>query len=111
MEFEFTPIEYPNSVWTEANGIAWTGPLHRTLEIVGTYGDASGATHGFVHSGGNYTPLDVPNQKNTTCNGINARGQIVGTFDRLTPFPEGNYSFVYENGAWTACTVTVQTNV
>src|SRR2546425_3968319 len=59
---------------THAAGINDTG------HIVGTYADASGV-HGFLLSGGSYTPLDAPlAPQHTLSSGINRAGQIGGRY-------------------------------
>src|SRR5215472_17264046 len=70
----FTPIDYPNSTLTEANGISNTGL------IVGDYNDASGRQHGFQLSGGVYTSIEPPGAFDSSANGANSSGQIVGFY-------------------------------
>lgn len=48
-------------------------------EIVGVYSNAAGV-HGFVLSGDGYTTLDFPGATATRAFGINAHGDIVGTY-------------------------------
>jgi len=60
---------------TRAQGINDQG------QIVGFYVDSSGATHGFLYSGGTYTTLDDPlGTGGTFAQGINDQGQIVGYY-------------------------------
>jgi probable HAF family extracellular repeat protein len=60
---------------TRAQGINDQG------QIVGFYVDSSGATHGFLYSGGAYTTLDDPlGTGGTFAQGINDQGQIVGSY-------------------------------
>ena len=55
-------------------------------QIVGSYRDATGR-HGFLDSGGSFTPISVLSASNTTSpNGINASGQIVESI-RQSPNP------------------------
>jgi probable HAF family extracellular repeat protein len=61
-------------VGTQAIGINAHG------QIVGTYTDASGTSHGFLLDKGTFTPIDVPDATETMAGGINARGQIVGSY-------------------------------
>jgi len=48
-------------------------------EIVGVYSNAAGV-HGFVLGGDGYTTLDFPGASQTRAFGINARGDVVGTY-------------------------------
>jgi uncharacterized membrane protein len=78
------PTSCPNGVAVETviSGINARG------EIVGTYVDGANRQHGFLRAGGRYTTIDVPGelvgledvQLPTAANGINARGDIVGTY-------------------------------
>ena len=47
-------------------------------QIVGHYSDSSGATHGFLYSGGTYTPVDNLMATFTVAYGINDAGYIIG---------------------------------
>jgi hypothetical protein len=59
---------------------------------VGLYSGAAGQ-HGFLLDNGSYTTLDVPSATNTyAATGINASGQIVGSYFDLTKY--GNHGFV-----------------
>ena len=79
--FDFTTIDVPNSVTTNALGINNQG------QIVSNYGDVSGRPLGFLLSGGTFTTIDVPNSDGTDAIGINNKGQIVGTFgDPMFPW-------------------------
>lgn len=48
-------------------------------KIVGVYSNAAGV-HGFVLGGDGYTTLDFPGASQTRAFGINARGDVVGTY-------------------------------
>jgi len=48
--------------------------------MVGVYVSA-GAFHGFLLSDGQFSTIDFPGAINTTANGINPRGDIVGRHD------------------------------
>ena len=92
-------------VGTVANGINNLG------QIVGTYYDSNGLTHGFLYSNGTYTTLDDPlavsvsqvvsRFSGTQATGINNLGQIVGVY-----FDSSNVShgFLYSNGTYTTIT-------
>ena len=77
----YSTIDYPGSASTQVNGIARTGPLGRSIAVVGKYTDIRGG-HGFIFSGGVYKTLDVPLMyvQSTQAYGINTRGEIVGTY-------------------------------
>jgi uncharacterized membrane protein len=69
----YTQIDDPEAVYnTVALGINTAG------EIVGSYKDANGYSHGFLLSSGNYTAIDYPGGVETYLEGINDQGQIVG---------------------------------
>jgi hypothetical protein len=78
VNFNFTTIDVPGSTRTVANA-------NSTHEIAGEFDDAGGITHGFVLRGGVggvYTTIDKkqPDASSTTVNGINAPGQLAGTY-------------------------------
>jgi len=54
--YTYTTLDDPSA----AGGISPQG-INDTGQIVGQYADASGKIHGFLYSGGTYTPLDDPN--------------------------------------------------
>lgn len=49
-------------------------------QITGVYSDAAARVHGFVRSGEDHVPLDVPAATATRAFGINARGDVVGSY-------------------------------
>src|SRR5205823_13275062 len=67
--FDFTTIDVPNSVTTNALGINNQG------QIVSNYGDVSGRTLGFLLSGGTFTTIDVANSDGTDAIEINKKVQ------------------------------------
>jgi hypothetical protein len=83
--YTFTTVDVPLSPPpnkfssdTEVNGNSAVG-------IVGQYQDVGGIVHGFVTSDeSKYTTVDVPNSVSTILNGINARGNLTGTY-QLSP--------------------------
>jgi hypothetical protein len=101
----YSIIDYPGAAWTNVYGISRTGSLGRTVEIVGAYGDATGA-HGFLLSGGHYTTLNYPGSVGnvpgavggTIAYGINGRHQIVGTYRYLDNNGEKTYGWLYQAG-------------
>src|SRR6202451_4866652 len=76
----YIPIIYPGAVVTEAHGINSFG------QIVGSWQDASGNTHGFLYNAGIYTSFDFPGSSQTTPYGINNAGDIVGDRDENVGF-------------------------
>ena len=106
LQATYSTIDYPGAAYTEANGVTRTGPLGRTVEVVGSYANA-GATgisnvadeHAFVLSGGHYTTLNYPGATYSEGVAINARGQILGTY--YDPTVTGWCGFIYSAGTYT----------
>jgi uncharacterized membrane protein len=70
-----TTIRLGNDTNTQALGIDSVG------DVVGSFVDARGRTHGFVWSQGRARTVDAPGARRTTVvNGINDAGRIVGFF-------------------------------
>ena len=78
-QYRFITIDVPGATATEANG-------NSTRAIAGDFTDANENLHGFVLDHGTFTTLDVSGAVGgTTINGINAPGQLAGTYtDALT---------------------------
>jgi probable HAF family extracellular repeat protein len=91
-QFNFTTIDVPDSTGTAANA-------NSTHEVVGSFDDADGNTHGFVLSKGTYTQIDVPGASLTIVNGINAKGELVGTYVVGEGLP---HTFLLSKGVFTA---------
>src|SRR5882762_1696907 len=72
--FEFTTIDFPNAVLTTAWGINARG------DIVGSYTDATGRSHGYLLRHGEFTTIDFSATANTEARGIGPTGQIVGVY-------------------------------
>jgi hypothetical protein len=104
----YSTIDFPGARWTISTGVRRTGPLGRTAEVIGTYGDSNGNPHGFVMSGGNYRTLAFPGATETYPQGINGRGEIVGMYAPPPP-NDGLCSFLYSGGHYstilTACSI------
>jgi len=75
--FDFTTIDVPDAVFTSASGINPRG------DIVGSYTDGTGRTHGFLLRDGEFTTIDFPESVASDARGIGPDGDIVGTY-RLT---------------------------
>lgn len=69
----FTPFRVPGSTFTAA----WD--MNPASDIAGVYRDATGF-HGFVRRGEHYATLNVPLAAATRAFGINARGNVVGSY-------------------------------
>jgi hypothetical protein len=82
--FTFTTIEVPDATSTTASGINARG------DIVGSYLDASGRSHGFLLDRGGFTTIDQPAAASTDARGIGPNGEIVGTY-RLPGEPAVNF--------------------
>src|SRR5262245_1998383 len=79
--FAYTTLDDPSAV----NGTFATG-VNAAGQVVGSYTDASGISHGFVYAGGGYANFDDPdagNSGDTLPDGINNLGQIVGWFSNF----------------------------
>jgi probable HAF family extracellular repeat protein len=87
----YTFFAFPGARSTRAFGINNTG------QIVGSYRDASGRTHGFLLDHGNFTSIDSPGARATTAYKINESGVIVGYFTDSSGLPHG---FAYRNGSY-----------
>src|SRR5215831_18369799 len=63
---------------------------------VNAAGDIVGAVgiHGFLYSGGTFTPIDVPGAFSTAAQGINNNSQIVGSYRDSV----GTHGFLYRDG-------------
>ena len=74
--YTFTTIDDPAAL----PGITYALGLNNAGQIVGYYYDAAGY-HGFLYSGGVFTPINAPSAPNSTVAiGINNLGQIVGYY-------------------------------
>ena len=72
--YSFLTVDVPGAASTSAMGINDRG------QVVGSYMDPAGRTHGFVETGGHFTTIDVPGAGNTEITAINNLGQFVGDF-------------------------------
>jgi hypothetical protein len=86
--FTFTTIDVPGSTGTDANG-------NSTHAIAGDFTDTGGITHGFVLSRSRFTTIDVPGAALSSVNGINAIGQLEGTYQDTVRF----HGFFSGNGS------------
>ena len=70
----YTTIDFPGATATDASGINASG------EIVGTYTDSSGASHGFRLRDGLFTAINYPGATRTFALPVNSRGDVAGFF-------------------------------
>jgi uncharacterized membrane protein len=74
-EYRFVKIDVPGSSSTQARGINARG------DIVGSYDDSEGLSHGFLLRNGVFSVVDFPGDVVTLgARAINARGDIIGNF-------------------------------
>lgn len=92
--FQFSAIDFPGAVLTNAQGINPGG------EIVGTYRDMAGKQHGFLLSGGNFSSIDYPGAIATDARGINPGGDIVGSFTNAPGGPPNIHGYLLSQGAF-----------
>jgi probable HAF family extracellular repeat protein len=91
--YRFTRIDVPGAVYTDARGINARG------EVVGTYADADGVSHGFLLRKNVFSRIDFPTAAVTEgARAINARGDIVGLFTDERSVLHG---FLYRDGVFT----------
>jgi uncharacterized membrane protein len=73
--YRFTRIDFPGATFTVAFCINARG------DVVGSYVDADGASHGYLLRNGQFTAIDVPGAEVTLyARAVNARGDIAGAF-------------------------------
>ncbi len=134
-DYIFTPIDVPGATFTTVAAINNVGQIVGNSSVgpfllsVGTYtalnlpGPPSGindsgqivgsyANHGFLYNNGSFTTLDVPSSLGgnfgvdfTVASGINAAGQIVGTFQytvRPRPPVISDRGFLFSAGTYSA---------
>jgi probable HAF family extracellular repeat protein len=82
VKFTFTTIDVPLPPPAKQGTLSprTAADANSPNAIAGEYDDLSGATHGFILRGSAYTTIDVPKQSYTAINGINAAGQLAGTY-------------------------------
>jgi probable HAF family extracellular repeat protein len=90
--FTFTNIAVRGATATFVNGINNGGVL------VGSYSLGLSVSHGFTLKGTKLTILDDPKGKHTSCEGINATGDVVGTYFTSTGTRQ---AFLHHGGKFT----------
>src|SRR5438045_661055 len=95
----FTTVDFPNAAVTSVLGINDHGDVVGVYQLV----DNTHPAHGFVrHANGTFASIDDPKASfGTAAAGINASGEIVGSYDNAT-------GFIYQNGAFTDFTAPQQ---
>lgn len=74
--YSYVTVDYPDATATTLSGINARG------DIVGSYIDGEGMSHGFVLRDGVFTTIDVPGAHGTDARGISPAGDIVGGYWR-----------------------------
>ena len=72
--YSYQTIEHPDATSTALSGINARG------DIVGSFVDAEGMSHGFLLRDGVFTTIDVPGAHGTDARGISPAGDIVGGY-------------------------------
>ena len=88
---QFIPVQIPGALSTVVKAIRNDGI------VAGSYG--TNKDHCFVLNGKQYLTLDVPKAwgDDTSCNGINSAGTLVGSYEAKTEIR----AFIYQNGKFT----------
>lgn len=95
-----TAFKYPafGSIASGSSAGTIAAGVNNLGQIVGSYIDANGKSHGFLYYNYNYTTIDNPlGVGATTLNGINNYGAIVGSYLDSTGMSHG---FTYNNGQY-----------
>jgi len=87
--YTFTTIDGPAA---DSGETTYAFGINSAGDIVGAVG-----IHGFLYSGGTFTPIDVPGAFSTAAEGINNNGQIVGSYRDSV----GTHGFLYRDGSFT----------
>jgi len=85
--YTFRSIDFPNATTTQLFGI------NERSDVVGSYADASGNTHGFSLINGQFATIDFPGAILTAARSINDSGVIAGGFTPADD-PNGGHGFV-----------------
>jgi uncharacterized membrane protein len=93
----FTTVDFPGAQ-SYALGLNWQA------DIVGLYFDGS-KQHGYLFSGGVFSTVDFPGSASSEANGINAAGDIVGTYLQNANGGGKEHGFLLHDGVFTAIDV------
>ncbi len=94
-ERQFTTLDAPQGGTGPGQGTATSG-INQHGDIVGSYVDSKGVSHGFLLHQGRYTKVDYPRSQRTQVFGINAQEDIVGNYSDAT----GTYGFLRHQGRY-----------
>lgn len=97
-------LNYPGATATFAKDINF----YPGDQIVGTYYDARGVSHGFIYVGGSYAAIDYPGADWSEVTGVNRFGEIVGFYGYNTESffhgfvrtPGGSFTSIDREGRW-----------
>jgi len=90
---QYVPVNFPGATYTSVNGM----DRNNAQVLVGDYVDASGATQGFIFTGGSFLTLNYPGATATVPQDVNDLGQVVGQYY------DGNnisHGFLLSNGTF-----------
>lgn len=96
--FPYFPFNFPGATDTWAYGI------NNNEDIVGSYKDSNGKSHGFLHTGGDlnfttgFSTIDYPGAPTSGAHGINNNGEIVGWFISKVGINETHSGFLRTSG-------------
>ena len=85
--YNFKAIDFPGASLTQVFGINERG------DVVGSYSDTDGNSHGFSLVNGRFSRIDYPGSVSTSARGINDDDIIVGVFTRADD-PNGGHGYV-----------------
>ncbi|MGO9829714.1 MAG: hypothetical protein ACLPJH_06200 [Myxococcaceae bacterium] len=88
----FRSFDPPGAISSSASTVSITG------EVVGSYTDSAGNTHGYVLAHGTFSTIDVPGAVFTFAGGGNAEGDVVGEYATAAGVTG---AFLLSNGAFT----------
>lgn len=72
--YSYVTVDYPGAAATSLSGINARG------DIVGSFVDSEGMSHGFVLRDGVFTTIDIPGAHGTDARGIGPAGDVVGGY-------------------------------
>lgn len=90
---QYVAVNFPDASYTSVNGM----DRNNAQVLVGDYMDSSGATQGFIHTGGSFLTLNYPGAAATVPQDVNDLGQVVGQY-----YDDNNIShgFLLSNGSF-----------
>ena len=99
--YTFTEIYPPGAAPGTIVG-SFSYGLNNLGQVVGGYQDSLGSLHGYIYTGGKYVTFDEPGAAGqTSLNGINDFGQIVGTGHSGAVGQGPANTFLYNHGKFT----------